>query len=102
MAAAAAGDDDTAAPVGTEAPTTGPGPALNELPPKAAMKASKLNRGPSFVYESNGTAAASQRDDDDDGPAHHVSDEPAPSQLANGTGDANNNSSPRHLIYMQR
>ena len=75
----AAGDDDKdTAPVGTtEAlpppPTTTPlttppeltepgPPALNELPPKAAMKASKSNRGRSFVYGSN-TTAASQCDD---------------------------------------
>jgi hypothetical protein len=45
-----------------DAPTTPTPPALNnELPPKAAMKASKLNRGRSFVCDRNGIDdAASQ------------------------------------------
>jgi len=78
LGAAAAGDDDKTpdtdaliaglavdgwwtATEEDEAPTTAPPALNNELPPKAAMKASKLNRGRSFVCESNGIDdAASQ------------------------------------------
>lgn len=76
LGAAAAGDDDKTADTEAlivegctateeddeelaEAPTT-PAALNNELPPKAAMKASKLNRGRSFVCKSNLDDAASQ------------------------------------------
>ena len=59
-----------------DAPTTPTPPALNnELPPKAAMKASKLNRGRSFVCDRNGLTMLHHRDCRASSTAHQTTEE---------------------------